>query len=118
MIPFGNDIVIGDYVIPLQITTDVNIGTAADPRRDVDRRLRRGACRMVVEQQVFPAGGLRASAQMISYEIALGLSLVGVLLFPEALACARSYQAQQGHFCGIHSALEYLSRRSSASSFI
>src|SRR3954453_4217116 len=26
VIPFGNDIVIGDYVIPLQITTDVNTG--------------------------------------------------------------------------------------------
>src|SRR5438477_671742 len=26
VIPFGNDIEIGDYVIPLQITTDVNTG--------------------------------------------------------------------------------------------
>ena len=39
-----------------------------------------GAGGVVFEQQVSVAGGLRSSAQMISYELALTLSVVGVLL--------------------------------------
>ncbi len=41
-------------------------------------------------------GSLRASAQMISYELALGLSLVGILLLSGTLACVRSYSARAG----------------------
>src|SRR5271156_4188789 len=79
VIPFGNSITIFGLNIPLQIT-DVDIGLL----------LILGVTSMGV-YGVAPAGwssnnkysllgGLRASAQMVSYEIALGLSLVGVLI--------------------------------------
>jgi NADH-quinone oxidoreductase subunit H len=45
-------------------------------------------------------GGLRASAQMISYEIALGLSLVGVLILSGSLSLREIVVAQSGHFWG------------------
>src|SRR6185437_6896556 len=42
--------------------------------------------------------GLRASAQMVSYEIALGLSLVGVLILAGTFSLHDIVKAQQGHF--------------------
>src|SRR5205814_1916026 len=45
-------------------------------------------------------GGLRASAQMISYEIALGLSLVGVLILAGTFSLRGIVDAQAGHFWG------------------
>src|SRR5918997_106529 len=41
-------------------------------------------------------GGLRASAQMISYELALGLSLIGVILLAGTLDLARIVEMQSG----------------------
>ena len=55
-------------------------------------------------------GGLRASAQMVSYEIALGLSLVGVLIQSGSFSLRAIVEAQGGQFLGIHSAVEYFSR--------
>jgi NADH-quinone oxidoreductase subunit H len=45
-------------------------------------------------------GGLRASAQMISYEVSLGLSLVGVLIVSGSLSLRDIVDAQGGHFWG------------------
>ena len=45
-------------------------------------------------------GGLRASAQMISYEIALGLSLVGVLILSGSFSLRDIVDAQSGVFWG------------------
>jgi NADH-quinone oxidoreductase subunit H len=45
-------------------------------------------------------GGLRASAQMVSYEIALGLSLVGVLILSGSFSLRDIVLAQSGHFWG------------------
>jgi NADH-quinone oxidoreductase subunit H len=45
-------------------------------------------------------GGLRASAQMVSYEIALGLSLVGVLILAGSFSLRDIVDAQAGHFWG------------------
>lgn len=42
-------------------------------------------------------GALRASAQIISYELALGLSIVGVLLLQGSFNFTEIIQAQQGH---------------------
>jgi NADH-quinone oxidoreductase subunit H len=46
-------------------------------------------------------GGLRASAQMVSYEIALGLSLVGVLIQSGTFSLRGIVDAQGGMFLGI-----------------
>ena len=43
-------------------------------------------------------GGLRASAQMISYEVSLGLSLVGVLIMAGSLSLREIVDAQGGVF--------------------
>ena len=51
-------------------------------------------------------GGLRASAQMVSYEISLGLSLVGVLILSGTFSLREIVQAQQGTFLRIHSEVE------------
>src|SRR4051794_3931078 len=47
-------------------------------------------------------GALRASAQMISYELALGLSLVGVLLLSGTLSVRQILDSQAGSMLGWH----------------
>jgi NADH-quinone oxidoreductase subunit H len=99
VIPFGNSITIRGYIIPLQIT-DVNTGLL----------LILGVTSIGVYGVVLAGwssnnkysllGGLRASAQMVSYEIALGLSLVGVLMMSGSLSLREIVKAQGGHFWG------------------
>jgi NADH-quinone oxidoreductase subunit H len=99
VIPFGNSIVIGGYAIPFQIT-DVNTGLL----------LILGVTSIGVygvalagwssNNKYSLLGGLRASGQMVSYEISLGLSLVGVLIMAGSFSLRDIVQAQQGHFWG------------------
>ena len=98
VIPFGNPIVIGDYIIPLQITTDVNTGLL----------LILGVTSIGVygvalagwssNNKYSLLGGLRASAQMVSYEISLGLSLVGVLIMSGSFSLNQIVASQHGRF--------------------
>ncbi len=100
VIPFGNPITIGGYSIPLQITTDVNTGLL----------LILGVTSIGVygvalagwssNNKYSLLGGLRASAQMVSYEISLGLSLVGVLIMAGSFSLQDIVRAQSGHFLG------------------
>src|SRR5580704_12891263 len=97
VIPFGNSVTIGGYLIPLQIT-DVNTGLL----------LILGVTSMGVygvalagwssNNKYSLLGGLRASAQMVSYEISLGLSLVGVLIMAGSFSLRDIVDAQAGHF--------------------
>ncbi|HVI10070.1 MAG TPA: NADH-quinone oxidoreductase subunit NuoH [Candidatus Binatia bacterium] len=99
VIPFGNSIVIGGYRIPLQIT-DVNIGLL----------IILGVTSLGVygialagwssNNKYSLLGGLRSSAQMVSYEIALGLALVGVLIQSGSFSLREIVDAQGGHFWG------------------
>src|ERR1700723_1583299 len=99
VIPFGNSIPLFGYNIPLQIT-DVNIGLL----------LILGVTSMGVygvalagwssNNKYSLLGGLRASAQMVSYEIALGLSLVGVLILAGSFSLRDIVNAQGGTFWG------------------
>src|ERR1700684_1984841 len=99
VIPFGNSITIFGYDIPLQIT-DLNIGLL----------LILGVTSLGVygvalagwssNNKYSLLGGLRASAQMVSYEISLGISLVGVLIMSGSFSLRDIVQAQQGHFFG------------------
>jgi NADH-quinone oxidoreductase subunit H len=98
VIPFGNPVTIGGYSIPLQITTDVNTGLL----------LILGVTSIGVygvalagwssNNKYSLLGGLRASAQMVSYEISLGLSLVGVLIMAGSFSLTDIVHNQQGHF--------------------
>jgi NADH-quinone oxidoreductase subunit H len=117
VIPFGNSfafgpislphflpfhwggLVIGPYEIPFQVT-DVNIGLL----------MILGVTSLGVygvalagwssNNKYSLLGGLRASAQMVSYEIALGLSLVGVLIQSGSFSLRAIVDAQGGHFWG------------------
>ena len=100
VIPFGNSIPIFGYSIPLQIT-DVNVGLL----------MILGITSMGVygvalagwssNNKYSLLGGLRASAQMVSYEIGLGLSLVGVLIQSGSFSLRDIVVAQGGRFLGI-----------------
>src|ERR1700730_13048944 len=97
--PIGNSITIAGYSIPLQIT-DVDIGLL----------LVLGVTSMGVygvalagwssNNKYSLLGGLRASAQMVSYEISLGLSLVGVLIMSGSFSLRAIVDAQGGTFWG------------------
>jgi NADH-quinone oxidoreductase subunit H len=99
VIPIGNSVTIAGRAIPLQIT-DVNIGLL----------LILGVTSMGVygvalagwssNNKYSLLGGLRASAQMVSYEISLGLSLVGVLIMAGSFSLRQIVDAQAGHFWG------------------
>jgi len=104
VIPFGQSITIHGIVIPLQITgiagasglSDINIGLL----------IILGATSIGVygvalagwssNSKYSLLGSLRASAQMVSYELALGLSLVGVLLLAGSLSLRDIVDSQAG----------------------
>jgi NADH-quinone oxidoreductase subunit H len=97
-IPFGDVLTIGERVINLQ-AADLNIGILY-----VLAMVSLGVYGVVLggwasNNRWALLGGIRGSAQMISYEIAMGLSLIGVVLTFGSLdlqAIARS----QGHLIG------------------
>ena len=99
VIPVGNWVNVGHIYTPLQIT-DVNIGLLI-----VLGITSLGVYGIALSgwssnNKYSLLGGLRASAQMISYEIALGLSLVGVLILSGSMSLREIVQAQSGHFLG------------------
>jgi NADH-quinone oxidoreductase subunit H len=99
VIPIGNWITINGVRTPLQIT-DVNIGLL----------IILGITSMGVygvalagwssNSKYSLLGGLRASAQMISYEVSLGLSLIGVLILSGSFSLREIVDAQGGTFWG------------------
>jgi NADH-quinone oxidoreductase subunit H len=99
LIPVGNNVRILGYDIPLQIT-DVNIGLL----------IILGVTSLGVygialsgwssNSKYSLLGGLRASAQMVSYEIALGLSLIGVLILSGSFSLREIVDAQGGNYFG------------------
>jgi NADH-quinone oxidoreductase subunit H len=99
VIPVGNWVQIGPIYTALQIA-DVNIGLLI-----VLGITSLGVYGIALSgwssnSKYSLLGGLRASAQMISYEIALGLSLVGVLILSGSLSLREIVEAQSGHFWG------------------
>ena len=99
VIPFGTSITIGGYEIPLQIT-DVNIGLLMILGVTSIGVYGVALAGWSSNNKYSLLGGLRASAQMVSYEISLGLSLVGVLIMSGSFSLREIVQAQGGHFWG------------------
>ena len=99
VIPVGNPVTVSGLQIPLQIT-DLNIGLLVIL----------GVTSMGVygvalagwssNSKYSLLGGLRASAQMVSYEISLGLSLIGVLIMSGSFSLHEIVRAQSGTFWG------------------
>ena len=117
VIPIGGWITVNGARIPLQIT-DVNVGCSSS-----SASLRMGVYGMALagwssNSKYSLLGGLRASAQMVSYEVALGLSLVGVLIMSGTLQPARDRGAQLGTWSWIPAGTSFGADSSSPSSFI
>jgi len=99
VVPFGESFTWRGHNIPLQIT-DVNIGLL----------IILGVTSIAVygialsgwssNSKYSLLGSLRASAQMVSYEIALGISLIGVLIMSGSLSLRDIVNSQSGHFLG------------------
>ena len=84
VIPFGDVLVIGKYEIPLQVA-NLNVGLLF-----IFAVASLGVYGIVLggwspDNKYTLLGGLRSSAQMISYEIAMGLSIVGILIVFESV---------------------------------
>ncbi|MDE0317090.1 MAG: NADH-quinone oxidoreductase subunit NuoH [Candidatus Poribacteria bacterium] len=84
VVPFGSSMTIAGYEIPLQIA-DLNIGILY-----ILAITSLGVYGVVIgawasNNKYSLLGGLRSSAQMISYELTLGLAIIGVLMLSESL---------------------------------
>jgi NADH-quinone oxidoreductase subunit H len=93
VIPWGDTVTLFGRVIPLQIT-DINIALLF-----VLGATSMGVYGIVLagwaSNSKYPLlGGLRSSAQMISYELAQGISLIGVVLITGSLSLAEIGRAQ------------------------
>jgi len=95
VIPFGNTITIGDRVIQLQIA-DVNIGVLyflAMTSLGVYGVTLSG---WSSNSKYSLLGGLRSSAQMISYELSMGLAVLAIILMNGSLELDKMVQSQAG----------------------
>jgi NADH-quinone oxidoreductase subunit H len=99
VIPFGTSITILGYPIPMQVT-DVNTGLLVVLGVTSVGVYGVALAGWSSNNKYSLLGGLRASAQMVSYEICLGLSLVGVLIVAGSFSLREIVDAQGGHFWG------------------
>jgi NADH-quinone oxidoreductase subunit H len=93
VIPFGRSITIGGHTIPFQIT-DLNVGLLF-----VFAVTSLGVYGVALagwsSNSKYPLlGGLRSSAQMISYELSLGLGVVGVVMLAGSLSLREIVERQ------------------------
>jgi NADH-quinone oxidoreductase subunit H len=106
VIPFGETITIFGYTTPLQISGFINsAGAIFDP--GVGLLIILGATSIGVygialagwssNSKYSLLGSLRASAQMISYELSLGLALVGVIMLSQSLSLREIVNHQAGN---------------------
>ena len=95
VIPFGPDLQIADYNIPL-LVADVNIGVLF-----ILALTSLGVYAITLAgwssgSKYSLLGGVRSAAQMISYEVSMGFSIAGVLLLAESLRPVEIVAAQSG----------------------
>ncbi len=97
VIPFGPDVTIGGYVVHQQIA-DLNVGILY-----ILAMAGLGVYGIVLagwasNSKYSLLGGIRSSAQMISYELAAGLSIVVVFMLAETLSLRGIVHAQMASF--------------------
>lgn len=95
VIPFGPDLEIAGITIPL-LVADVNIGVLF-----ILALTSLGVYAITLAgwssgSKYSLLGGVRSAAQMISYEVSMGFSIAGVLLFAESLRPVAIVEAQYG----------------------
>jgi NADH-quinone oxidoreductase subunit H len=107
VIPFGATIEVAGYKIPLQIAAfgdtsgnifDVNVGVLY-----ILAMASLGVYGIVLagwasNSKYSLLGGLRSSAQMISYELAAGLAIISIFMFSESLSLQKIVADQSGLF--------------------
>ncbi len=99
VIPIGPWIKIGSISTPLQIA-DVNIGLLVILGVTSVGVYGVALAGWSSNSKYSMLGGLRASAQMISYEVALGLSLIGVLIYTGSFSLSDIVNQQAGTWFG------------------
>lgn len=100
VIPFGDVLTIGDRVINLQVAP-LNVGILyifAISSMGVYGIFLAG---WASNNKYSLLGGLRAAAQMISYEITLGLSIIGILMVYQAIDLQDIVRSQGGLLWGV-----------------
>jgi NADH-quinone oxidoreductase subunit H len=95
VIPFGPDLEVGGYNISL-VVADVNIGVLF-----ILALTSLGVYALTLAgwssgSKYSLLGGIRSSAQMISYEVSMGFSVAGVLLLSESLRPVAIVESQSG----------------------
>ncbi len=113
VIPVGGSITVAGHSTALQITGALNGPGSSNPIGDINIGLLiiLGVTSIGVygialagwssNSKYSLLGSLRASAQMISYELALGLSLVGVLILSGSLSLRTIVDTQSGSWFGV-----------------
>jgi len=99
VIPIGPWVTVGPVHTPLQIT-DVNIGLLIILGLTSIGVYGIALAGWSSNSKYSMLGSLRASAQMVSYEIALGLSLVGILIYSGSFSLREIVEAQSGTWLG------------------
>ncbi len=94
VIPFGGTLHVGDLAVPLQMA-DLNVGLLY-----IFSIASLGVYGIIMaswasRNKFAMLGGLRSSSQMISYELSLGLSVLGVLMLSETLNLNQIVVAQE-----------------------
>jgi NADH-quinone oxidoreductase subunit H len=97
VIPVGNSITLGGITTNLQIA-DVNIGLLIVLGITSIGVYGVALAGWSSNSKYSLLGGLRASAQMISYEVSLGLSLIGVLIMSGSFSLRHIVEAQSGTY--------------------
>ncbi|MBN2644822.1 MAG: NADH-quinone oxidoreductase subunit NuoH [Desulfuromonadaceae bacterium] len=95
VVPFGGNVVVGGYTVPLQIA-DLNVGILY-----ILAMAGLGVYGIVLagwasNNKYSLLGGVRSAAQMISYELAAGLSIISVFMLSETLSLRGIVEAQAG----------------------
>ncbi len=99
VIPIGGWITVGHIQTPLQIT-DVNVGLLVILGITSIGVYGVALAGWSSNSKYSLLGGLRASAQMVSYEVSLGLALVSVLILAGSLSLRDIVDAQAGTWWG------------------
>ena len=102
VIPFGPDLTIGNYIIPMQIT-DLNVGMLY-----ILAMTGLGVYGIVLagwssNSKYSLLGGIRSSAQMVSYELAAGMTIIAVFMLSETLSMRGIVEAQMQPLWGLAS---------------
>jgi NADH-quinone oxidoreductase subunit H len=100
VIPFGPDLKLGGFLIPQQIT-DLNVGVLyilAFAGLGIYGIVLAG---WASNSKYSLLGGVRASAQMISYELSAGLTIIAVFMLSETLSLREIVALQQQDLWGV-----------------